>query len=154
MVQREEAPKFKVVGTSPIFKKRSDRRVRLLSNLFVFSLLNFIAAPLPLPLTCPAHHLTSLRPVPAAPLIIRLPVKLRNRTEGEKSALLSSGELRRVCTCEPLLYLGSKTFAAGFDVARLQIHILWPPQRAHLGLRCTLDWKVFVFTVQSFGTTW
>lgn len=73
-----EKPKFKLVGTSPIFKKRSDSGVRLLSNLFVFSLLNFIGPP---------------SPHPTASLIICLPVKHENRTEGEKCTFIILGAL-------------------------------------------------------------
>lgn len=53
-----KTPKFKLVGTSPIFKKRSDSRVRLLSNLFVFSLLNFIG-----PSPSPSPHAPSPQPL-------------------------------------------------------------------------------------------
>lgn len=74
-----QAPKFKLLGTDPIFIKRSERRVRLLSNLFVFSLLNFMAPP--------------PRPHPTAPLIIRLPVKHGNRTEGEERTFIIPGAL-------------------------------------------------------------
>lgn len=95
--------KFKLSRTCPIFKE-----VIIifwpLSNLFVFSLLNFIDL--------------------FFSVMIRLPAKHENRTE-EKCTFIILRDCC-FCTCKSRLYLESEMFARGFNVAWVQnefIHV-------------------------------